>query len=77
MHSKWMVEVKAGVFIAKINALVRKLLWEKCMESIGNGSLIMIWATNTEQGFDLLHHNCKDYIPLNIEGIWLTLHPLK
>lgn len=75
--SKWMIEVKAGVFIAKINALIRQLLWEKCEESLGNGSLIMIWTTNSEQGFEIRHTNCKEYIPLNIEGIWLSLHPKK
>lgn len=75
--SKWMVEVKAGVFVAKINALVRNLLWDKCIDSLNNGSIMMIWTTNNEQGFDIRFENIKDYIPLNIEGIWLTLHPKK
>jgi len=73
--TKWMIEIKAGVFIAKLNALVRKLLWQKCEQNKGDGSLIMVWATNTEQGFDIKHKDVKDYIPIDFEGIYLTLHP--
>lgn len=75
--SRWLVEVKAGVFVGKANALIRTLLWEKCLESIGDGTLIQIWTTNNEQGFDMKHHNCKDYIPVDMEGIIFTLHPNK
>jgi len=73
--SKWMIEIKAGVFIGKLSALVRELLWKKCDENKGKGSLIMIWTTNTEQGFDIRHSNLKDYIPVDFEGIKLILHP--
>ena len=77
MISRWLIEVKAGVFVGKVNALVRKLLWEKCTENLGDGSIILLWATNNEQGLDILHQNLKDYIPTDMEGIFLTLHPKK
>ncbi len=74
--SRWLIEVKAGVFVGRLNGLVRNLIWEKCAKELKDGTMIMIWKTNTEQGFDLKHTNCKDYIPINMEGIWLTMHPL-
>jgi CRISPR-associated protein Cas2 len=51
--SRWLLEPKAGVFVGKVSALVRDLLWEKiCQESRG-GSALLIHASPTEQGFDL------------------------
>lgn len=30
--SRWMVEIQTGVFVGKLSALVRDLLWEKCVK---------------------------------------------
>ena len=27
--TKWLIEVKAGVFVGKINSMVRDIIWEK------------------------------------------------
>lgn len=73
--SKWLIEVKAGVFVGRISALVRDLLWQHCQREIGDGLLMQIWRTNNEQGFDLRYENCKDYVPVDMEGVWLIMHP--
>lgn len=51
--TKWALEVKPGVFVGKINSKVRLLLWEKIVHEIRNASALMIYSTNTEQGFDM------------------------
>lgn len=46
----WLFEVKAGVLVGNVSALVREKLWEKicAAQSLQDGAL-MIYTTNTEQ----------------------------
>ena len=49
--TRWLLEPKTGVFVGKISALVRDLLWDKvCRESRGGASLL-VHAAEREQGF--------------------------
>ncbi len=68
-----MIEVKAGVFVGSVNALIRETLWERAISNAEHGSVHMIWKTNNEQGFDLKAHQSKNYIPIDMDGIWLIL----
>lgn len=75
--SRWMIEVKTGVFVGRVSGLVRDNLWKRCLKLVtkDGGTLIQVWTTNNEQGFDLRAHNPKGRIPVNEEGIWLMLIP--
>ncbi len=75
--SKWLIEVQAGVFVGRINVLIQQSLWERALARAEDGSVTMIWRTNSEQGFDVKTWQPKDYVPLDVEGIWLTLRPGK
>lgn len=72
--SRWLIEVKAGVFVGRVSKLVREALWERCLErSQGrDNTVLQIWRANSEQGFDLRYHNPKGRVPLQVEGIWLS-----
>ena len=48
--TKWLLEVKAGVFVGKLSKTVRDLLWIKIKEVDMYGAL-MIYNYNNEQGF--------------------------
>ncbi|WP_040005267.1 type I-E CRISPR-associated endoribonuclease Cas2e [Fibrisoma limi] len=74
--SRWLVEVQAGVFVGRINEVVRDALWERATDRADDGTVTMLWRMNNEQGFDLRTWQPKQYIPINIEGIWLTMRPL-
>ncbi|MBW1991751.1 MAG: type I-E CRISPR-associated endoribonuclease Cas2 [Deltaproteobacteria bacterium] len=51
--TRWLLEPQAGVFVGRVSALVRDLLWDKvCRESRGGGCLL-IHTANQEQGFAL------------------------
>jgi CRISPR-associated protein Cas2 len=49
--SRWLFEIKAGVFTGKVSALVRDELWSMIGNKLKNGSALMIYSTNNEQGF--------------------------
>lgn|SRR5690606_33654903 len=75
--SRWMIELKAGVFVGRLSGLVRDNLWNRCLKLARDedGTILQVWATNNEQGFDLRAHNPKGHIPVLLEDIWLILVP--
>ncbi|WP_338874723.1 type I-E CRISPR-associated endoribonuclease Cas2e [Spirosoma sp. SC4-14] len=73
---RWLIEVQAGVFVGRVSELVREALWERATNRVDEGTVTMLWRTNNEQGFDMRTWQPKQYVPINIEGIWLTLRPV-
>jgi len=73
--SRWLIEVRTGVFVGRVTRLVREALWNRAVRRAEDGSVIMIWRANNEQGFDLRAFQPRDRIPIHLEGIWLTLVP--
>jgi CRISPR-associated protein Cas2 len=69
--SRWLIEVSTGVFVGHVSALVRDALWERCTRHAEEGTVLQLWSTNNEQGFDLRYHQPKGRIPVQMEGIWL------
>lgn len=51
--SRWLLEVQTGVFVGKVSATVRDLLWHKCIEKSAGGRCCQVWRTNNEQGYSL------------------------
>jgi CRISPR-associated protein Cas2 len=70
---RWLIELQAGIFVGKVSEVVREALWERATNRADDGTVTMLWHTNNEQGFDLLTWQPKQYVPINIEGLWLTL----
>lgn len=48
--TRWLIEIKAGVFIGTLSSRVRDLLWEKIRGSAVK-SAFMAYRDNNEQGF--------------------------
>jgi len=53
--TRWMLELKAGVFIGTVSPRVRELLWEKIIRSQIKGAF-MAYRSNNEQGFTLVDY---------------------
>ena len=70
--SRWLVEVRTGVFVGRVTDLVREALWKRATLRAGRGSVLMVWRSNTEQGFELRVHNLVDRIPVDLDGLWLV-----
>jgi CRISPR-associated protein Cas2 len=51
--TRWLLEVRSGVFIGHINALVREKLWEKCIKNNPAGGVLQAWSSNNEQHFQM------------------------
>ena len=51
--TKWLMEVKPGVFAGKISAMVRQRLWDKVEESDRLNGAVILYSMNNEQGFEM------------------------
>ena len=72
--TKWLVEINTGVFVGKISARVRDLLWERVCESIKQGSATMVYTARNEQHMEFRTHN-NQWEPIDFDGIKLVLRP--
>ena len=67
-----MVEVSTGVYVGKLSALVRDLLWEKVMASKRTGRCCQVYRTNTEQGFAVRMDGDSERSVINLDGLHLV-----
>ncbi|MCL4560025.1 MAG: type I-E CRISPR-associated endoribonuclease Cas2e [Chloroflexi bacterium] len=49
--TRWLIEVKPGVYVGHVNAMVRDKLWGYCLEKSRMGTVFQAWTTNNEQRF--------------------------
>lgn len=69
--TRWFLELKPGVFIGKVNARIRDLLWEWiCQTDAANGA-VMAYAAPNEQGFSLRVFGVPKRRVNDFEGIQL------
>lgn len=73
--SRLAIEIKAGVFVATINARVRDQLWKRMTEEWKN-PCIMIHSTNNEQGYSIRSYGDPARESIDFDGITLLAKPL-
>jgi CRISPR-associated protein Cas2 len=75
--SRWLIEVKSGVFVGHVSARVRDKLWEKCVRAKRIGGVTQIWSTNTEQRFKMRMSGDTSREIVDCEGLQLIRIPHK
>ncbi len=70
--TRWLVEVKGGVYIGQVSARVRDKLWERCSNSKRTGGVFQAWSTNNEQGFHMRMNGLADRRVVDWEGVELV-----
>jgi len=68
----WLLEVRAGVYVGKVSRRIREMIWETVEAGINDGNAVMVWATNTESGFDFQTLGSNRRIPVEMDGIKLV-----
>jgi CRISPR-associated protein Cas2 len=72
--TRWMLEISAGVFVAKLPARTRDELCERTVELLSAGRAIMVFSARNEQGLEFRVHG-HHWRPVDVEGISLMLRP--
>ncbi len=70
--TRWTLELKAGVFVGTVSAMVRDLLWQKVAKSLRAGGAVMIYTSDTEQGFQVRYAGDTSRTFIDFEGLWLV-----
>ena len=74
--TRWLLEIKAGVFVGNISALVRTKLWDKVRSNCAGGTCLMVYNKKCEQGFAIEFWGAAQRVVLDWEGlILMTRHP--
>lgn len=69
--SRYLMEIKAGIFVGKISAAVRERLWETIVQSGDAGGTVMVYSAPTEQGFIMRSHGDPYRKVVDIDGLFL------
>ncbi len=84
--TRWLIQPRSGVFVGKVSALVRDKLWAKVVQSLESTKpgvrkrspgALMVYTTNTEQGFDIRTFGDTNYLVEDFDGLLLAKTPLK
>lgn len=67
--SRWMLQIKAGVFVGKLSKKVQMELWEAAKSHVGNGSAVMVTPSNCDQGYQILSHGDSPRHLIDFDGI--------
>jgi CRISPR-associated protein Cas2 len=70
--SRWLFEVKAGVFTGRVSALVREELWVLLGQKLGKGSALMLYPAKNEQGFTAKTLGFPSRTLVDFEGLLLV-----
>lgn len=69
--TRYLLEIKAGVFVGSITAIVRELLWETVCARCQEGGAILIYDYPNEQGFVLEMHGNPHRKVIDLDGLSL------
>lgn len=70
--TRWMLEVSTGVFVGSMSAMVRDLLWEKCVEKSRAGRCCQLYRINNEQGYAIRMHGDGNRQVTDFDGLMLV-----
>lgn len=73
--TRWLLEPKSGVFVGKVSAMVREKLWELVCAKLAGGACLMIYSSNTEQGFMIRSLGKTARLIEDFEGLLLVRVP--
>lgn len=75
--TRWMVELKTGVFAGHLSAMVRDKLWDHICSKIRGGGAMMLYNAANEQGYDIRTHGETSRKIRSFDGLLLATVPKK
>lgn len=70
--AKWLLEIRAGVYVGDYSVKVREMLWMNVQEEVDEGNAIVAWTTNNEAGYEFDTCGTNRRIPIQIDGFPLV-----
>ncbi|WP_198409760.1 type I-E CRISPR-associated endoribonuclease Cas2e [Limnochorda pilosa] len=73
--TRWLLELKPGVFVGTLSAMVRDLLWEKVCNEAADGGCVLVHRAANEQGFAIRMEGRTSKVVEDFEGLLLMRVP--
>jgi CRISPR-associated protein Cas2 len=73
--TRWLIQPKTGVFVGSISARVRQRLWERVKKARSKGAAVLIYSSDTEQGFRVESVGDTSKMMVDFEGLILPKTP--
>lgn len=73
--TRWLLEPKTGVFVGRVSAQVRDLLWEMVEDKLKQGGGFLIHQSDGEQGFSMRQIGETKRELADFEGLTLIRRP--
>ncbi|HZQ34392.1 MAG TPA: type I-E CRISPR-associated endoribonuclease Cas2e [Dehalococcoidia bacterium] len=70
--TRWLLEVRAGVFVGDVSALVREKLWELVEEKAREGAAVLVHNADSEQSFAMRLHGEASRDIAEFDGLYLV-----
>ncbi len=70
--TRWLLQVRAGVFVGDVSAMVRDRLWSQVTRGVGGGSALLVHSADTEQGFKMHSVGDRTYRVADFDGLQLV-----
>lgn len=75
--TRWLLELKTGIFVGHVSALVRDKLWEMVCLKLKAGAGLMVFNAAREQGYEIRTHGPTSRVPEDFDGLVLMRIPVK
>lgn len=69
--TRWLLEVKAGVFVGTTSAIVREKLWDKVRQDRELTGAMIVYSADTEQGFRIELYGDPRRAVVDLDGLQL------
>ncbi|MGW2707331.1 type I-E CRISPR-associated endoribonuclease Cas2e [Streptomyces sp. NPDC001340] len=66
---RWLLEVTPQLYIGTVSARVRDELWEAVTACIGDGTAVLVYPSNNEQGFEVRTAGAQRRTPVDFDGL--------
>jgi len=73
--TRWLLQLRAGVFAGSVSAMVREKLWAKVIAAKRTGAVTMLFSSNTEQGFAIRTYGETRRVIEDFDGLLLVKTP--
>lgn len=70
--TRWMLELRPGVFVGNLSGLVREKLWEHICEKLKGGAATLLHSAANEQGYLIRNFGDTNRKISNFEGLQLV-----
>jgi len=70
--TRWLIEVQSGVYVGRVSAIVRDLLWDRAIAQSDGGRVTQAWAVSSDQGFAFRIHGDQQRRVVDLDGMGLV-----